>query len=161
MKINNVNFFLFFFIIQLASGQIFQTERLKKRASLLYYNGIYPNDWWEYDMDNDTWFQLQTFPGYGRNHPAMIPVNNKIYVGCGSNSNGNLGDWWEYDVITDEWSQKSDLIGYNRHHPYYFGIGDYAYIGFGHGSDFGPGSNPSSNSYISVSYTHLTLPTKA
>ena len=43
MKINNVNFFLFFFIIQLASGQIFQTERLKKRASLLYYNGMYTN----------------------------------------------------------------------------------------------------------------------
>ena len=43
MKINNVNFFLFCFIIQLASGQIFQTERLKKSASLLYYQGMYPN----------------------------------------------------------------------------------------------------------------------
>ena len=43
MKINNVNFFLFCFIIQLASGQIFQTERLKKRASLLYQQGMYPN----------------------------------------------------------------------------------------------------------------------
>ena len=33
MKINNVNFFLFFFIIQLTSGQIFQTERLKMRKT--------------------------------------------------------------------------------------------------------------------------------
>ena len=43
MKINNVNFFLFCFIIQLASGQIFQTDRLKRSASLLYYQGMYPN----------------------------------------------------------------------------------------------------------------------
>ena len=111
-------------------------------------NGLYPTDWWEYDMDNDTWIQKSDFPGDGRNHPAMIVVNNKIYMGCGSNDNGNLGDWWEYDIINDTWTQKMDIIGNDRHHPFYFGIGDYAYVGFGHGSSPGPGSNPSSNSYI-------------
>ena len=25
-------------------------------------NGSFPNDWWEYDMDNDTWTQLSNFP---------------------------------------------------------------------------------------------------
>tara|TARA_B100000927_G_C16468278_1_gene470545 strand:- start:891 stop:3020 length:2130 start_codon:yes stop_codon:yes gene_type:complete len=111
-------------------------------------NGAYPTDWWEYNMNNDSWVQKASFPGDGRNHPAMIVVNNKIYMGCGSNGSGNLGDWWEYDIILDSWSQKSDIIGNDRHHPYYFGIGDYAYVGFGHGSLPGPGSNPSSNSYI-------------
>ena len=111
-------------------------------------NGQYPTDWWQYDMLNDNWSQLANFPGDGRNHPAMVAVNEKIYMGCGSNSNGNLGDWWEYDIANNSWTQKSALIGYNRHHPFYFGIGDYAYVGFGHGSTFGPGSNPSSNSYI-------------
>ena len=111
-------------------------------------NGSYPTDWWEYNMTTDSWAQRSSFPGDGRNHPAMIVVNDKIYVGCGSNNTGNLGDWWEYDIILDTWSQKSDLIGNDRHHPFYFGIGDYAYVGFGHGSLPGPGSNPSSNSYI-------------
>ena len=111
-------------------------------------NGLYPNDWWEYNMDNDTWIQKSDFPGDGRNHPAMIVVNNKIYMGCGSNNFGNLGDWWEYDIINDIWTQKTGIIGNERHHPFYFGIGNYAYVGFGHGSIFGPGSNPSSNSYI-------------
>ncbi|MEE2931216.1 MAG: hypothetical protein VX370_01655 [Bacteroidota bacterium] len=111
-------------------------------------NGLYPNDWWEYDMNNDTWVQLQNFPGDGRNHPAMVVVNNKIYMGCGSNDNGNLGDWWEYDILNNSWIQKTNIIGNNRHHPFYFGIGDYVYVGFGHGSITGPGSNPSSNSYI-------------
>ncbi len=111
-------------------------------------NGIYPTDWWEYDMINDSWTQKANFPGDGRNHPAMIVVNDNIYMGCGSNDNGNLGDWWEYNVTNNTWTQKTDLIGNNRHHPFYFGIGDYAYVGFGHGSVFGPGSNPSANSYI-------------
>ena len=75
-------------------------------------------------------------------------VNNKIYIGCGSNDNGNLGDWWEYDILNDIWTQKTDIIGNDRHHPFYFGIGDYAYVGFGHGSVPGPGSNLSANSYI-------------
>ena len=111
-------------------------------------NGQYPTDWWEYDMDNDVWNQKSNFPGDGREHPAMISVNNKIYMGCGGNNNGNLRDWWEYDILTDVWTQKSDLISNERHHPFYFGIGNYAYVGFGHGSYPGPGSNPSSSSYI-------------
>ena len=111
-------------------------------------NGLYPTDWWEYDMDNDSWTQKSSLPTDGRNHPAMIPIGDKIYMGCGSNDNGNLGDWWEYDIMNDVWTQKTDIIGNERHHPFYFGIGNYAYVGFGHGSIFGPGSNPSSNSYI-------------
>jgi len=111
-------------------------------------NGTYPIDWWEYDMIMDIWTQKTNFPGDGRNHPAMIVVDNKIYMGCGSNNNGNLGDWWEYDVNNDIWTQKTDLIANTRHHPFYFGIGDYAYVGFGHGSLSGPGSNPSTNTYI-------------
>ena len=43
MKKNNLNFFLFCFIIQFTSGQIFQSELLNKSASLLYYQGMYPN----------------------------------------------------------------------------------------------------------------------
>ncbi len=111
-------------------------------------NGTYPNDWWEYDMDNDVWTQKTDFPGDGRNHPAMVLIGDKIFIGCGSNNNGNLGDWWEYDIPNDSWEQKIDLPGNNRHHPFYFGIGNYAYVGFGHGSISGPGSNPSSSSYI-------------
>ena len=111
-------------------------------------SGSYPTDWWQYNMNTDSWTQLANFPGDGRNHPAMIITNNKIYVGCGSNGNGNLNDWWEYDILSNSWQQKSDLTANQRHHPFYFGIGNYAYVGFGHGSLPGPGSNPSSNSYI-------------
>ena len=110
-------------------------------------NSTFPNDWWEYDIINDIWNQKADFPSNGRNHPAMVDVGGKIYVGCGSNS-ANLGDWWEYDINSDSWSQKADLPANDRHHPFYFSIDNYAYVGFGHGSVTGPGSNPSSSSYI-------------
>ena len=97
-------------------------------------------------MDNDVWNQKASFPGDGRNHPAMLSVGNKIFVGCGSNAN-NLKDWWEYNISTDSWIQRPDLPANESHHPFYFGIGDYAYVGFGHGIYPGPGSN-STGSYI-------------
>ena len=81
-------------------------------------NGSYPTDWWEYDMQNDIYTQKANFPGDGRNHPAMILINDKIYMGCGSNGSGNLGDWWEYDITNDVWVQKTDIIGNDRHHPF-------------------------------------------
>ena len=111
-------------------------------------NGMYPTDWWEYNMISDIWTQKANFPNIGRNHPAMVNVGDKIFIGCGSNNTGNLGDWWEYDISNDVWQQKTDLPANDRHHPFYFGIGNYAYVGFGHGSVIGPGSNPNSNSNI-------------
>ena len=88
-----------------------------------------------------------SFPGAGRNHPAMVVVGNSVFVGCGSNTS-NLNDWWEYNINNDTWTQKPDLPGNTRHHPFYFSIDDFAYVGFGHGSSTGPGSNPSTGVYI-------------
>ena len=86
-------------------------------------------------MPNNSWTQLASFPGAGRDHPAMVNVGDKIFVGCGSNASSyGLSDWWEYDITNNSWVQKTDIPGNGRHHPYYFGIGNYAYVGFGHGS---------------------------
>ena len=62
-------------------------------------------------------------------------TNNKIFVGLGSNSSGNLDDWWEYDIDSNSWSQLPSFIGAPRHHPFYFGIDNMAYVGFGHGNN--------------------------
>ena len=59
-------------------------------------------------------------PDIGRNHPAMILTDQKIFVGLGSVDSNNLGDWWEYDIEGNSWIQKSDFTFGNRHHPFYF-----------------------------------------
>ena len=79
------------------------------------FNGSFPNDWWEYNMDNDTWNQLSNFHRHG-NHRTTT-VGDKIYMGCGSNTS-NLSDWWEYDITQDSWSQKTSLPTNDRHHPF-------------------------------------------
>ena len=76
---------------------------------------------------------MANFPSAGRSHPALILVDDKVYVGLGSNT-VNLGDWWEYDIPSDSWSQKADFDFGVRHHPFYFGIDGIPYVGFGHGN---------------------------
>lgn len=92
------------------------------------------NDLWEYNPETEAWTELATCPCIARYHPAMVQVNDKIYVGLGGSEFGDLKDWWEYDIETDSWTEKEEFPGTERHHPYYFGIGDYVYVGFGHHS---------------------------
>lgn len=94
--------------------------------------GVALNDFWEYDPILEAWTELATCPCVERYHPAMVQVNDKIYVGLGANELGDLDDWWEYDIATDAWTEKTGFPSTERHHPYYFGIGDYVYVGFGH-----------------------------
>jgi N-acetylneuraminic acid mutarotase len=95
------------------------------------------NDLWEYDAETEQWTRLADCPCVGRTHPAFIQLEDKIFVGLGSDGQ-NLKDWWEYDIPTDTWMQHDDLPGFARHHPFYFGIDDVAYVGLGHGSEGAP-----------------------
>ncbi len=96
--------------------------------------GGYLADLWSYDPVTNQWTQLANFPGQARIHPAMLATEDKIFVGCGGASTGNLRDWWEYDIPTNSWSQKPNFPGVDRHHPYQFSIDNQAYVGFGHGN---------------------------
>lgn len=96
------------------------------------FNVTYFDDWYRFDPVSETWTAMASFPGTDRTHPAMVATTNKIYVGCGGSSNGDLKDWWEYDVATDSWTQKTDFPGTRRHHPFYFSIGDDVFVGMGH-----------------------------
>lgn len=100
------------------------------------FSGNYNNDLWVFDPDTEEWTELASCPCSPRIHPAFIAHNDKIFVGMGGSTTGNLNDWWEYDIPTDTWTQKPDFPGLPRHHPFQFGIGDYVYAGFGHGNTF-------------------------
>jgi hypothetical protein len=41
----------------------------------------YLNDLWSYDPETRAWNQLASCACTGRRHPAMLALNNKIYVG--------------------------------------------------------------------------------
>ncbi len=89
------------------------------------------NDLWSWDPTTNTFTELPSCPCEGRTHPAFVTMDNKVYVGMGGGSGGNLGDWWQYDIETQVWTQKAGMPG-NRHHPYMFVIEDDIYVGSGH-----------------------------
>jgi len=97
-------------------------------------SGTYLTDWWEFDMQTHDWRRLAEFPGDGRRHPAMNPVDGmgEIHVGLGDGSGGNLKDVWCYNIANNQWTQMEDIPSIARHHPYYFGFGTQSYMGLGH-----------------------------
>jgi len=94
---------------------------------------IYLNDLWEFDPVDESWRELASCPCRGRSHPAFVATKDKIFVGLGNDTMGNMKDWWEYDKETDTWSQKPFFPNARRHHPYHFEIDGLVYVAFGHG----------------------------
>ena len=104
------------------------------------------NEFYKYDMVNDTWSPLGDFPGEGRSLAIAFVLNGKGYVGSGSYYNNNtfvqeaLKDLWEYDPGTDTWTQVADLPGAARHQAFAFTVSGKAY--------FGGGIIPNSSTYF-------------
>ena len=40
-------------------------------------------DWWEYDINSDSWSQKPDIPGNDRHHPYYFGIGNYAYVGFG------------------------------------------------------------------------------
>ena len=51
---------------------------------------------WEYDPDLNVWNQLEELPGSTRRFASSFSINNKGYLGTGTNGN-NFKDFWEFD----------------------------------------------------------------
>jgi len=119
-----------------AYGIVLNEDNHNKAYLGLGINNVngYLTDWWEFNMQTHAWRRLAEFPGDGRRHPAMNPVESlgEIHVGLGDGANGNLKDFWCYNIADDEWTQMPDLPSTRRHHPYYFGFGTQSYAGLGH-----------------------------
>ena len=117
-------------------------------------DNTYPTSFYRFNFEDETFTALAEFIGAGRKHPALvITVNDEtgedefIYVGCGSNGDGNLKDWYQYNINSDVWLQLDDLPGEERHHPFYFSIDNQAFVGFGHG-DSDPNLNILKDFYV-------------
>ncbi|TAL63020.1 MAG: hypothetical protein EPN85_01120 [Bacteroidetes bacterium] len=74
------------------------------------------NDFWEYDLETNSWTQKSDFPGAGRLRAKGFSVNNKIFVGFGyliSASGANAGsneyqtDLYAFDPGTNNWIKKN------------------------------------------------------
>ncbi|HTA82148.1 MAG TPA: kelch repeat-containing protein [Bacteroidia bacterium] len=97
--------------------------------------GTFYYDFWRYSPDSNTWTQILSFPGGGRNYAVMVsdPQDTAIYYGTGNNNGVNyLDDWWVYKVSSATWAQldsfpggpRANAIGFYANGNIYLGTGD-------------------------------------
>ncbi len=96
------------------------------------YNGsTYFKDFWEYDLNANTWTQKAEFGGNTRFSAVAFAIGDKGYIGTGNDGSTALKDFWEYDPNANTWTQKAEFGGNTRFSAVAFAIGDKGYIGTG------------------------------
>jgi N-acetylneuraminic acid mutarotase len=107
-------------------------------------NGFFTvtEDWYEYDVATNKWTSKQSFPTDARANAISFSINDKIYVGLGTNYNRadkmqTYTDFFEYDPATDKWTAKANFPTVGRDQPVFFTIANKGYVGTGN-------TNPSS-----------------
>jgi len=100
----------------------------------------FADDFFKYDIANDQWIPMGTFPGGKRFAPLAFTANGKGYVMLGlDSSNICHKDMWRYDPSNGTWEQKADFPGVGRYSASAFVLGNKAYVGlgtYGAGNDY-------------------------
>jgi hypothetical protein len=77
----------------------------------------FPNSFWKYSIDSDSWMQVENFPGKGRYYAEGFTLNGFGAVSGGyglhrSNDMQSFGffpDFWQYDPTLNKWTEKRSL----------------------------------------------------
>ena len=91
----------------------------------------YAKDLWEYKPSVDQWIQRANFGGGDRYQLVSFVVDDKAYVGLGTDYDAYTNDLWEFNPSTNFWTQKNNFPGAERSAASAFGIGQRGYLGMG------------------------------
>ncbi|MBK8243922.1 MAG: T9SS type A sorting domain-containing protein [Saprospiraceae bacterium] len=76
-----------------------------------------------------SWLQMPDFPGGKRWGVASFSINNKGYMGLGTDANSvYYSDWYEYDPITNQWTQLANVPANGTAFSVSFSIGSKGYV---------------------------------
>jgi PKD repeat protein len=90
---------------------------------------IYSAEMFKYNPSDNSWAQLDDFPGGARYGSSAFSLKGKGYICLGVDANFNMTrDGWEFDPVTEIWQKKSDFPGGDRYHASSFVIEDQAYL---------------------------------
>lgn len=91
----------------------------------------YSSELWEYNPLSNTWMPRANFPGGTRYGLVSFVVNNKAYVGTGTDENAFNNDLWCFDPSTNTWVAKANMPGSARFSCAAFAIGWRGFIVLG------------------------------
>lgn len=89
------------------------------------------NDWYRWDLDTESWEQMNDFPDQGRVAGAEFNIGDRGFVLSGDGEDhGALqtGEFWEYNYQTDSWVELPPHPGVSRWAPGAFSIGNVVYF---------------------------------
>jgi N-acetylneuraminic acid mutarotase len=94
-------------------------------------DGSYLNDFYKYDPNKDTWELAGYYPGKGNNEIASFFIDEKLYLGMGSNNSiDSYADFWEFDLINNNWKEMNSCP--TKLSPSLsFTINNKGYVGYG------------------------------
>ena len=79
--------------------------------------GVYQNDLWMFQSQQNQWTQKPSLPSYGRIGATGLSEKGdwEIYICCGKkNATATLGDMWRFDCSSDTWTQRTAFPGSPR-----------------------------------------------
>jgi N-acetylneuraminic acid mutarotase len=95
-------------------------------------NPLGTDNFYRYQPEEDTWVELDRFPGGARSYAYAGVYNDKAYFGFGSNDfTFYYDDLWEFDPRTEEWTQLSSCSCIGRTHPAFVVLEGKIYVGLG------------------------------
>lgn len=94
-------------------------------------SNYYSNQTWEYDPALDQWTMKANFPGGVRYQLSSLTINEKGYVGLGTDQDLYRKDWWEYKPTTNSWAARADLPASERANATTFTIGTRGFVCMG------------------------------
>ena len=91
-----------------AIGAVIGDKAYVGLGAIAPYTGPIYNDFWEYDIINDNWKQVASFPGKASNDLFCAVIDDCIYTTEGYTSTQFKPDTYKYNPKTNEWTQLKD-----------------------------------------------------
>jgi len=117
-----------------AIGAVIGDKAYVGLGAIAPYTGPIYNDLWEYDLKNDTWKQVASFPGKASNDLFSAVIDDCIYTTEGYTETQFKPDTYKYDPKTNEWTRLKDCP-VKRSGTAGFAIGKNFYVGTGFDSE--------------------------
>lgn len=89
------------------------------------------NDWYKWDIQNETWTQMNDLPAEGRVAGTQFSFGDRGFVLSGDGDDHytmQTGEFWEYDYQTDTWTSLPPHPGVSRWAPGSFVINGTVYF---------------------------------
>ncbi len=94
------------------------------------FDGNQFNDLWEYDLQNDSWKQMASFPGVAKSDLFCVVIDSCIYTTLGFASTTFNSDTYKYNPKSNIWSKLKDFPVI-RSSSAGFSIGNEIFVGTG------------------------------